>query len=233
MRLKSAVSLLLGALLAAACTTGPADTESLGNMNTLDVPPLTLPDPVTGEGSLVQAIDERHSVRNFAAEPLSAEQVSTLLWAAHGHRSDNGRTVPAAGGIYALTIFIAVREAVDLDPGVYVWKPESNELQRTVSGSVASDLQQGAFGQRSVGTAPVVFGIAGSAEEVAQKYGPKAEQFVFNEVGHAAQNLLLMATSLGLGAVPMGGFSEEAVADVLQLPKGLQPYYLIPVGVPA
>jgi len=52
------------------------------------------------------------------------------------------------------------------------------------------------------------------------------------EAGHAAQNVLLEAVSLGLGAVPMGAFADQAVRQVLDLPDGESPLYLIPVGRP-
>jgi len=52
------------------------------------------------------------------------------------------------------------------------------------------------------------------------------------EAGHAAQNLLLQATALGLGAVPVGAFSDEGVRRALGAPKDHRPLYIIPVGYP-
>jgi nitroreductase len=53
------------------------------------------------------------------------------------------------------------------------------------------------------------------------------------EVGHAAQNLLLQAVALGLGAVPVGAFADNQVLKVLGAPPDHRPLYLIPVGHPA
>jgi nitroreductase len=50
------------------------------------------------------------------------------------------------------------------------------------------------------------------------------------EAGHVAQNILLQATALGLGAVPVGAFQEQQVAKVLKLPRDQTVLYLIPVG---
>ncbi|NOX56786.1 MAG: nitroreductase, partial [Planctomycetes bacterium] len=49
---------------------------------------------------------------------------------------------------------------------------------------------------------------------------------------HIAQNLLLQATALGLGGVPVGAFHERQVKRVLQLAEELRPLYLLPVGHP-
>jgi SagB-type dehydrogenase family enzyme len=91
-------------------------------------------------------------------------------------------------------------------------------------------LAQAALGQDCIREAPAVFVIAAVYERTAQKYGNRAERYVKMEAGHAGQNLLLQATSLGLGAVSVGAFQDEQVRQVLHLPVNHEPLYLIPVG---
>ncbi|MDH5696163.1 MAG: nitroreductase family protein, partial [Dehalococcoidia bacterium] len=50
--------------------------------------------------------------------------------------------------------------------------------------------------------------------------------------GHAAQNLCLQATAMGLGVVTVGAFNDEEVTKLLNLPEDEQPLYIIPVGRP-
>jgi nitroreductase len=52
------------------------------------------------------------------------------------------------------------------------------------------------------------------------------------EAGHAAQNLLLQAVALGLGAVVMGAFGDAEVRAAAALRGDERPLYLIPVGRP-
>jgi nitroreductase len=52
------------------------------------------------------------------------------------------------------------------------------------------------------------------------------------EAGHAAQNLLLQAVALDLGAVLVGAFDDAKVKRVLSLSQQEVPLYLIPVGKP-
>jgi len=52
------------------------------------------------------------------------------------------------------------------------------------------------------------------------------------EAGHIAQNILLQATALRLGGVPIGGIDDDQVAETLQLPKGYRVLYVLPVGYP-
>ena len=68
---------------------------------------IALPSPTnTGSISLEEALNLRRSIREFDGTPLSAEQLSQLLWAAHGIiDADGRRTAPSAG---TLTIRSAV-----------------------------------------------------------------------------------------------------------------------------
>lgn len=61
--------------------------------------------------------------------------------------------------------------------------------------------------------------------------GNRAYRYVEMEARHTAQNILLQAASMGLGAVPIGAFVDEQVKKVLQLPLDHKPLYIIPVGV--
>jgi SagB-type dehydrogenase family enzyme len=98
---------------------------------------------------------------------------------------------------------------------------------------VRGPLAEAGFGQTALTQAPAVFAITAVPARTAAEYGDRAERYVLLEAGHAAQNLLLQAVALGLGAVPMGAFSDSGVARVLGLSPGCEPLYLIPVGHPA
>jgi nitroreductase len=50
------------------------------------------------------------------------------------------------------------------------------------------------------------------------------------DAAHAAQNTLLQAVALGLAAVPVGAFDDEAVRSALGAPAEHVPLYVIPVG---
>ena len=81
--------------------------------------------------------------------------------------------------------------------------------------------------------APALFVVTAVYERTARKYGSRAERYVRIEAGHAAQNLLLQAVALGLGAVPIGAFDDEGVRACLGAPEDHRPLYIIPAGRPA
>ena len=65
-----------------------------------------------------------------------------------------------------------------------------------------------------------------------RKYGSRGLRYIHIEVGHVSQNVFLEATALGLGAVVVGAFEDDAVRELLQLPEGEAPLYLMPLGRP-
>lgn len=191
------------------------------------VPALALPSPRTdGRTSLEQAFLQRGSVREFDDEPLTLGELGQLLWAAQGQREE-GRTVPSAGGLYPLELYVAHPD------GVYHYRSDGHEVAAVSGTDIREPLAVAALDQRAFHTAPAVVAITGVNERMARKYAGRAEQYVLIEAGHAAQNLLLQAGVLGIGAVPNGAFDDATVAELFGLPEGTAPLYLIPIGRPA
>lgn len=183
--------------------------------------------------SLEKAMDRRHSVRHFTAQALTIEQVSQLLWAAQGlNRPARYRTAPSAGALYPLETYILVGRVADLEPGIYKYQPASHELVLTTPGDRRAELSRAALRQGSIKRAPVVMVLCAVFDRITGKYGRRGIQYTFMEAGHAAQNFLLQAVALELGAVPVGAFSDHKVKAVLELPANEEPLYLLAVGKP-
>ena len=191
-------------------------------------PLVQLPAPRTdGQISLEEALGARRSARSFTPAALTLEQVSQLLWAAQGITASwGGRTAPSAGALYPLEVYVVDETALSL------YLPEEHRLQVVAQGDLRADLAHAAHDQEAVADAPTVFVIAAEPARTEVKYGDRAERYVYLEAGHAAQNLLLQATALELGGVPIAAFDDGDVARILRLPQGFVPVYLIPVGYP-
>ena len=191
---------------------------------------IKLPPPrIRGEMSLEETLARRRSLRAYAATPLTLAEIGQLLWAAQGITDPEGRrTAPSAGARYPLEVYIVLPEAV------YHYRPHSHELHLHGPGDRRPALHRAALGQESVLTAPAVIVITAVYRRTAERYGDRrTPRYVHMEVGHAAQNVLLQAVSLGLGSVPVGAFYDDRVHEVLALPADHEPLYLLPVGHPA
>jgi SagB-type dehydrogenase family enzyme len=190
---------------------------------------IALPPPdLLGQLPLEQALARRRSLREFSPEPLSQNELSQLLWAAQGITDIEGRrTAPSAGALYPLEVYVSIAS------GVYRYNPRAHELELHSENDLRATLYWAAQCRGVVRDAPAVFVISGEYDRIERKYGhERSSLYAHLEAGHAAQNLLLQAVTLGLGGVPIGGFYDDQVGNVLFLPGGYQPLYLIAIGRP-
>lgn len=186
-----------------------------------------LPSPALKGGlPLVEALVARASVREYAPRDLTAAEIGQLLWAAQGTRVTDRRTAPSAGALYPLEVLVLV------GTDVMRYRPDAHSVAVLGMPSARSALVD-AVGQDPVRNAPAAFVVTGVVSRLAERYGDRSERYTRLEAGHCAQNLLLQATALGLGAVPIGAFTDSAVREALDLYSGEAPLYVIPVGAPS
>ena len=186
-----------------------------------------LPTPrATRAMSLNDALAARRSVREFVSTALTWDEIGQLLWAAQGITHDAGkRTAPSAGAMYPLELYVATAD------GLFHYRPNGHAVTRVKTRDVRREVREAAGGQDAV-VAPAVFVFAAVPARTAARYGNRATRYVHIEVGHAAQNLLLEAVALGLGAVPVGAFNDAELHRVLGLPADQVALYIVPVGHP-
>ena len=191
-----------------------------------------LPQPNTsGTISVEQALQERRSVRDYGKGGLTLSEIGQLLWAAQGITSRKGlRTAPSAGALYPLEIYLVARKVSDLEIGVHHYDPSAHVLNKKVSGDRHAQLAKAAVRQTWIKESAAVLVITAVYERTTRKYGQRGIRYVHMEVGHAAQNVFLQATALGLEAVVVGAFDDTAVSALIQGEPDERPLYLIPVG---
>jgi SagB-type dehydrogenase family enzyme len=191
---------------------------------------IALPAPqVTTAVTVEQAIQQRRSVRRFAAAPVTLVQVSQLLWAAQGitDPASGHRTAPSAMATYPLRVYLFAGNVTDLPAGVYRYVPQGHKLELVVE----ADQRANAGGQPQMRTAPALLLFTADTTATAARAGQQmASSWAYIEAGHCAQNVLLEEIALGLVGVPMTGYDPAKVKDTLKLPDSEQPVYLIAAG---
>ena len=70
-------------------------------------------------------------------------------------------------------------------------------------------------------------------EPLQRRYGERGYRYLLLEAGHVAQNMLLGAVALGASAVPLGGFDDATVNQLIaQHVPGAVTLYSVVVGQP-
>lgn len=227
------IGVILFVILFSACA--PVDLEEIPVQDVQAEPDnlveelIELPDPVlAGAMTLEETLLKRRSVRSYTDQPLTIEEIGQLLWSAQGITDPAGfRTAPSAGALYPLEVYVITAE------GAYHYDPHRHNLSLHLQGDLRPALHIAALGQDSVLEGAVVIAISVVYERIEVRYGrERTPRYVYLEVGHAAQNLLLQAVALDLGAVVIGAFFDDQVKSILSLPANEHPIYLIPVGHP-
>ena len=94
-------------------------------------------------------------------------------------------------------------------------------------------LAEAALNQKIVEEAPIIIVICADEKRSSLGYGSRGRTlYCLQDTAAAAQNLLLVAYSMGLGACWVGSFNEDEAKGILKAPDGIRPVALIPLGYP-
>ncbi len=226
------IALGLGALFLAPRPQRQQATNTEPSTERIALPaPDTGTEPDGGTLSLERALDERRSERDYVDKPLTLAELGQILWSAQGITDARGyRTAPSAGALYPLEVYAVVGQVDGLDQGIYHYRPDDHSLIRTGLGDRRQELAAASLNQTWVADGAVTLVIAAVYERITVRYGARGDQYVHMEVGHAAQNVYLQATGLGLGTVIIGAFHDERVSNIVGLPQDHEPLAIMPVG---
>ncbi len=192
---------------------------------------IVLPAPDFKGKTLEDAIAERRSVRYYSSDEMTLEELSILLWAGNGITSSQGlRSAPSAGGLYPIDLYVVPNRVEGASCGIYRYDPQRNELLLETEGNFTERFYNISYGQSHVKNAAVLIVLVATPEKNTEKYGEEGRDFILIESGHIAQNILLEAVSLGLGAVPIGGFDKNRADELMKLDESRETIYLVAAG---
>ena len=200
--------------------------------------------PVAPDEGFEKTLASRRSIRRFTTEPLQLHQLARLLHFGCGitgrldpddhDNSQPVRAAPSAGALYPVETYVAVMAVEGLQRGLYRYAVDRRGLELLQHGSLADALSEATSDPATFSNSACVFILAGAFGRSHFKYGERGYRFTLFEAGHICQNILLTATSQGLGAVAVGGFVDDEVNAMLDL-DGVDEasLYLIAAGHPA
>ena len=196
---------------------------------------ITLPAATLPRLPLHEVVAARRSQRRFRDRRMSLEALAALLQTGYGVTAGGPgglrlRAVPSGGALYPLDVYVAALAVRGLEERLHHFDPLRSCLE--VLGRVRRDrLEPITPYPELVAKASAVVFLTATFWRSRFKYGQRGYRFALLEAGHVAQNLLLAATALDLASVPLGGFFDRQVNDLLEV-DGLHEaaLYVIPVG---
>ena len=119
------------------------------------------------------------------------------------------------------------------------WAPSAGNIQPwefviVRRPEIKRGLSAAALNQTFIEEAPVVIVVCANENRSSWGYGERGRTlYCLQDTAAATQNMLLAAYALGLGTCWVGAFREEDVRRVLNIPRGVRPVAIVPVGHPA
>jgi len=183
------------------------------------------------------ALEHRHSVRSYAREPLTLDELSFLLWCTQGVKSVHGaqatfRTVPSAGARHAFETYLLVNDVEGLSPGLYRYLALSHRLSWVnPDPALHIGIARACFDQEFVMRCGVVFLWTAVPYRMTWRYGERGYRDLHLDAGHVCQNLYLAAEAVGCGVCAIAAFDDDALAGILGIDNKTQfVIYLATVG---
>lgn len=200
--------------------------------------------PALAQVSLQQVLLRRRSGRSFGGS-ISLTDLSTVLEQALGCTSvleeeeSRGlahalRAWPSAGGLYPLDCYVLALRVNDLPPDIYHYNAIRQQLEPLGEMDIHCSIGPAFFAQGIVSSAAAVLVFVANFERTTSKYGERGYRLVLLDSGHAAQNVLLVAEQLELGATAIGSFHDDELSKLLQV-DGVDeaPVHAVVIGKPA
>ena len=216
---------LLFCLTLTACSSGAQNKETQTPIS-MDSEIVTLVAPQETGATLLDAMKQRASVREYAGKELTLEQLSGILWAAAGqNRPDGKQTTPSAMGLYPIKVYAI------LPNGIYLYSSKEHKLTLVKEG----DHRQMAGTQDFVYTAPLNIMYVTDLERFNERpYYPTEEERLFVsalDAGHYSQSVALWAAANGMGSVPRGWTNGEKFLEAIDAPESYRAVLAQTIGV--
>lgn len=205
----------VGALLRTGERTRPAERDII-----------MLPAPEMGHGkSLMQALRDRHTSREFSDRKLPLYVLSNLLWAAFGvNRSQTGgRTAPSAHEWHEIEIYVSTADAL------YLYDARNHALKRVLSQDIRSETGLQSF----VADAPVNLIYVADHSRMVEATEEDRILYSAADAGCISQNVCLFCASEGLATVIRGLVARSALATLMKLRPSQRVILAQSVGYPA
>ena len=169
---------------------------------------IQLPKPLMeNKVTLMEALQNRHSSREYSEKQITDSELSTVLWAACGiNRPESGKlTVPSAINAQDIQVYVIRQD------GSYLYQPKENTLKNVSS----KDLRTLVAGRQTFAASAPVSLVLVSDHSKFGKAKDAAERLGVIDAGYVSQNICLACAALGLSTVPRMTMDTEGLRKEL------------------
>ncbi len=184
--------------------------------------------------SLVQdLVLKRRSTRAFSGAPINAEDLGTILHAAYRETLSASLDRRLYFEPDLLSTYVVATSVEGLPAGVYRYYPETQEAVEVRRGEFRQQVWHFALTQELGRDAAATVIHVADMDDALAAHGDRAYRYVHLDAGHVGQTMNLVAVARGRGVSGIGGFFDDEVNGLLDLPFRKMIVYLTAIGVSA
>jgi len=196
---------------------------------------IQLPEPADIPMSLADALRTRSSAYGGDMKvSLSLADAGTLFGLSlRKHADSNSRNYPSGGALYPVETYLISMAIEGEEPGAYHYNPSTHALERLWDISRDFDMKSIAKHPAELPLSTLIV-FTSYWRRSAAKYGDLSYLHALIEAGHMSENILLVATALGLRTRPYAGFNDDDIARILDVDTDEeQPVHSITLCLPS
>lgn len=174
---------------------------------------------------VMQALQLRSSATAFSSKPLSAQDLSDIIWAANGiNRPEEGkRTAPSARNSQDVDVYVI------LESGAFFYDHKQHGLVPIATG----DHRQLVSGrQTNMANAPLMLVLVSDVSRFSGNNEEQKLRWGAMDAGIVSQNIAVACAGLGLVTRPRASMDMEGLKILLKLSESQHPMLNHPVGYP-
>jgi SagB-type dehydrogenase family enzyme len=186
---------------------------------------------------LEKTILNRRSYREYKSSyKIDLDTLSRLLFFTNKIKNRDGsslnsrRPYPSAGARFPIEQYIIIFNGSDITPGLYHYNVYNHSLE-SIRTEDSREFFKSICNSDWITNSSALVVLSCIPLRTCIKYNNRGIRYILFEIGHIAQNIMLIAESLGLHTCAIGGFDDKKLAKYLKCEKTDEyPLYLITLG---
>ncbi len=179
------------------------------------------------QDTIEQVISRRGSTRQFSRDPITVQQLSTIL-----DRATRG--IPAdfldPFGSHLNDLYLVVNNVVGLAPGAYFYHWESKQLEQLKAGEFRDKAGYLGLEQQIPADAAVDVFFLADLKKILERFGNRGYRAAQLEAGILGGRLYLGAYGLRLGASGLTFYDDDVVSFFSPHARGKSAIFLVALG---
>ncbi|HEX5138516.1 MAG TPA: SagB family peptide dehydrogenase [Planctomycetota bacterium] len=220
-------SATVGLHRASACAEALAAAAGTGGAPAVSNRSIPLEEPAGLDERMPQAILRRRSGRVYTGAPIPLGALGRALGFAFGRGGGVAFGTREAGILRAFALAFSVD---GLDPGIYAVEGAGEGLLPVSLGNRREEFFRCSLGQEITHTCAAALVLWAPAAASMDLFGDRAYRYLHLEAGEVGERFQLAATALGYGACGIGGFFDDDLAKLLDLPPSDLILYPVTLG---